>query len=327
MEQQDSRIIVVQAGPSFIGCLMDWALLGILTVQVYLYHVNVSCDHWFIQILVYAIYILEILQTGNLTSLVWQVFITDYGQIAALSTIHVGWLPLPVTCSIASMIAQGFFAWRICMLSKSTRLVGGIVVLALAQAVCGFLVGVKLHNGQSSAQFLSGKAALIVTSMWMAGSAFVDILIAIIMTIQMLKRKTGITATDRIINKIIRLVVETGSLTASVATVGLVLAIVAPNAAYYQPAIYAMTKLYSNTFLTNLTSRFFLLGRDRLPGGHHYRSDPTSFVLTSVVISPEDLCTQDPSTAQSEPRPSNVGRIRRSLCIDRQISATSQQCS
>lgn len=64
----------------------------------------------------------------------------------------------------------------------------------------------------------------------MAGSAFVDVLIAVIMTfqvsltarricwtpvdfVQMVKWKTGIAATDRIINKIIRLVVETGSLT------------------------------------------------------------------------------------------------------------------
>lgn len=65
---------------------------------------------------------------------------------------------------------------------------------------------------------------------WTAGSAVVDIAIAVTMTIlvcllllppadgrlnttQMLKRKTGIRKTDMMVNKIIRLVVETGSLT------------------------------------------------------------------------------------------------------------------
>ncbi|EPS98215.1 hypothetical protein FOMPIDRAFT_1061518 [Fomitopsis schrenkii] len=323
---QNARILAVQAGPALLGCFMDWALLGVLTIQVYLYHVNVTCEPVFIQLLVYATFIVEILQTVNLTGLVWQVFVEDYGRLDALSTVHVGWLPLPIACSIVSLITQGFFAWRILMLSKSTRLVIVIVPLALMQVICGIFVGVKLQDGQSNAQFLSTRAALIVTSLWMAGSAFVDVLIAVIMTFQMVKWKTGIAATDRIINKIIRLVVETGSLTASVATVGLVLAIVAPNAAYYQPAIYVLTKLYSNTFLTNLTNRFFL-GRDagRLPRNQG-STEGMSFAFTSVFVDPEDPRSQDSPHAHGDGRSSVVGRIRRSLGGDRQVEP-SPQCS
>ncbi|KAH9838039.1 uncharacterized protein C8Q71DRAFT_574976 [Rhodofomes roseus] len=319
--EQDTQILATQSGPALLGCFMDWALLGVLNVQVYLYHVNVSCDPLFLQILVYVVFILEWLQSINLTSMAWQVFVVDYGQGDALSTIHVGWMPLPILCSVISLITQLFFAWRICMLSKSTRIVSGIILLALVQTVCGFLVGIKLKDGSASSQFLSSKATLIVTSLWMAGSAFVDILIAVVMTILMIKRKTGIAATDRIINKIIRLVVETGSLTASVATVGLILAILAPEAAYYQPPIYTLTKLYSNTFLTNLTNRFFL-GRDHLPRGQHHRSgtDVTSLAFTSVFPDVEDFHQPERSAAQGEVATSAAERIQRSLGLDRQTT-------
>ncbi|KAI0725319.1 hypothetical protein C8Q72DRAFT_888901 [Fomitopsis betulina] len=307
MAAQNARILAVQAGPELLGCLMDWALLGVLTIQVYLYYVKGTCEPLCIQLLVYVTFIVEILQTVNLTGLVWQGFVVNYGQVAALSTVHVGWLPLPIACSIVSLIAQGFFAWRILVLSKSSRLVVVIVPLALMQVICGIFVGVKLQDGQSNSQFLSSKAALVVTSLWMAGSAFVDVLIAVIMTFQMVKWKTGIAATDKIINKIIRLVVETGSLTASVATVGLVLAIVAPDAAYYQPAIYVLTKLYSNTFLTNLTNRFFLprdAGRQPRNQGS---TEGTSFAFTSVFVDMEELRSQEPSHAHGDGRSSVIG--------------------
>lgn len=85
--------------------------------------------------IVYVTFVLEILQTANLTGLVWQVFVVDYGQMDALSTVHVGWLPLPIACSIVSLITQGFFAWRILMLSKSTRLVVAIILVSGAPLV------------------------------------------------------------------------------------------------------------------------------------------------------------------------------------------------
>ncbi|KAH9923900.1 uncharacterized protein B0H18DRAFT_1014010 [Fomitopsis serialis] len=251
--EQNSQILAVQV--QLLGCFMDWALLGVLTVQVYLYHVNISCDPLFLQILVYVIFILEWLQTINLSSMTWQVFVVDYGQGDALSTIHVGFVPLPIMCSVVSLI---------CMLSKSTCLVTVIML------VCHVFSsnGRRLKDG-AQARIPLVQRCVNVTS------RFVDVLIAIVMTVLMVKWKTGIAATDRIINKIIRLVVETGSLTASVATVGLVLAIIDPTASYYQPAIYTLTKL-------------------------------TSIAFTSVFVDVEDPRHQERSSAQGLDRQATV---------------------
>lgn len=60
------------------------------------------------------------------------------------------------------------------------------------------------------------------------------------------------------INRIIRLVVETGTLTAGVAIVTLILCTRLPGTQYYETTLYVLTKLYANTFLANLISRAFL---------------------------------------------------------------------
>ncbi|PCH37063.1 hypothetical protein WOLCODRAFT_167289 [Wolfiporia cocos MD-104 SS10] len=80
------------------------------------------------------------------------------------------------------------------------------------------------------------------------------------MTIMLLRNKTGIAHTDVLINRMIRLVVETGSLTASMAILILVLAMTPPvkeTLTYEAPALM-LTKLYANTFMTNLNNRAFV---------------------------------------------------------------------
>lgn len=245
----------------------------------------------------------------------------------------------------------------------------------------------------------------------MAGSAFVDVLIAVIMTfqvglttcrlliptdfVQMVKWKTGIAATDRIINKIIRLVVETGSLTGkknqvfatdtqlrarnskrgysrsrarhrrsggshcsllnasliaiserSLLPAGVSAVLCAHHVDHAdlttgytysrsckappRPPNLRLASLkfdrYSNTFLTNLTNRFFL-GRDagRMPRNQNTTTESTSFAFTSVFVDSEDPRSQEASHAHGDGRSSVVGRIRRSLGVDRQVTEASPQ--
>ena len=83
---------------------------------------------------------------------------------------------------------------------------------------------------------------------------------------------------------------------------------------------------YSNTFLTNLTNRFFL-GRDagRMPRDRNTTTEGTSFAFTSVFVDPEDPRSQEASHAHGDGRSSVVGRIRRSLGVDRQAAEPSPQ--
>jgi len=101
---------------------------------------------------------------------------------------------------------------------------------------------------------------LTVAILWLGGTVVVDVLIAVCMTYLLLTRKTGISSSDALIHRIIRLVVETGTLTASLSIMVLITANIRPlhETLVYQTPALILTKMYSNTFLTNLNSRVYL---------------------------------------------------------------------
>jgi len=100
-------------------------------------------------------------------------------------------------------------------------------------------------------------------AIWLALSVLADVMIAVSMTILLFKSKTGIARTDALINRVIRLVVETGTLTASMAIVTIILAnhpALRETLLYETPSIN-LTKIYANTFLMNLNNRVDLRRR------------------------------------------------------------------
>lgn len=97
-------------------------------------------------------------------------------------------------------------------------------------------LALKLKNLASTADVFSDGSVLTIIIIWLAGGSLVDITIAVTMTMLMVKGKTGIRKTDMMVNKIRRLVVETGTLTASFAIVAIILALAFPGTLYYEPA-------------------------------------------------------------------------------------------
>ncbi|KAH9919642.1 uncharacterized protein B0H18DRAFT_1027321 [Fomitopsis serialis] len=124
--------------------------------------------------------------------------------------------------SLVSSIVQCFFAWRIYTLSKRSILTGIIVVLVHTPSVGDVLAST------------SGRA--IMLCIWIGGTVLVDVIIAIAMTLLMLKMRTSFAHSNRIINKLIRFTLETGALTAGNSIIGVILALAFPNQSYYMPA-------------------------------------------------------------------------------------------
>ncbi|TFY52935.1 hypothetical protein EVJ58_g9734 [Rhodofomes roseus] len=156
--------------------------------------------------------------------------------------------------------------------------------LSLLQGCAGVALGALLHDTASTAHVTTSHAVVVALNIWVIGSAAVDALIAITMTFLMLKlrRRTAHRQTERVINKLIRLFVETGTLTgaflligASVAIVTLVLCLRLPGTQYYETTIYVLTKLYANTFLANLISRAFFDPAHRRDGPAGETTDDT----------------------------------------------------
>ncbi|KAH9942649.1 hypothetical protein B0H21DRAFT_696316, partial [Amylocystis lapponica] len=233
-----------------LGMFFNWGLQTVLSVQVYLYYLFFPQDSIPLKILVYGTLCFEWVQTGLITADAFDVYVYGYGDITAMISFHNSWLSVPIMCGFIAAIVQIFFAWRIYVIAKSRILAG--VICAVGQFSIAAVGGAMVRVSYS----LSLRPMLMA---WLITSAFVDVLIAIVMTRLLFKAKTGIAHSDDVVNRLIRLVIETGTLTAVIAIVDVLLLFTGPtHTLVYQCPSLILAKLYANTLLVNLNNRAFM---------------------------------------------------------------------
>ncbi|KAH9922713.1 uncharacterized protein B0H18DRAFT_501877 [Fomitopsis serialis] len=248
-----STSISLLSGPEMIGSLSNWSLQGVLCAQVYIYHICFPKDPWSLKCFVYGVCIYELIQTILISIDGVHVFVFGYGdQVDNLLSFYNGWFSLPIMAGILSAAVQCFFAWRIFMLSRSVWLCMFITMIALGQMSIAIVSGVKMKSLTTD----ENEAIIIpYIDTWLAGSALADIVIAISMTVLLTKAKTGIRRSDAIIDRLIMLGVETGTLTAVIATLDLLFFTIRPRTYLHAAPVMMLSKLYANTLLINFNNR------------------------------------------------------------------------
>ncbi|KAF8530253.1 hypothetical protein BU17DRAFT_35548, partial [Hysterangium stoloniferum] len=209
-----------------VGIFLNWGLLGLLVNQVYVYYLCFPKDARYIKGIVYTILVLEIAQTCILSSDGWQWLISAWGHPEQLQAYHLDWFDVPVFVGIMSGIVQMFFAWRIWLLSKSWLVPCFITLISLMQSTAAIASGIMLRQLPSFAQI--GMLSSSVT-IWHVGSASVDIIIAITMTCLLMRAKGSYAGTNYLLERLVKMTVETGSITAAVGVVDLSLFLLFKN--------------------------------------------------------------------------------------------------
>ncbi|KAN0107048.1 hypothetical protein V8E52_010556 [Russula decolorans] len=239
--------------PILFGPMINWALYGVLCVQTYVYSYNFLDDRRLLKTLVYFIFLLETVQTALTGADVYYWFIVGFGDLEGLKKSRFSPIDVPIMDAFISLIVQVFFCYRIWTLSKRLWwLCIVVVVLSIAQATGA------LWGGLKSAAL--GKYAVIKPSLylWLITSAVVDILIAVTMTFLLRQRCDNENGYSRyVLPRIVRLTIETNTLTATVAIVSFALFIGFPNDIYYACPTVAIGKMYSNTLLVTLNNRIY----------------------------------------------------------------------
>jgi len=255
--------------PIIFGLLFSWALYGILTVQVYLYHLCFE-DKKGLRYLVYAVYLLDTLQTilTGFDANYW--FGSGFGNVVKLSNPYASAFDSPMLDGLLSLIVQWYFCYRIWVLSGRGRawyLPVFIGLVALTQTTAAFISGVR---GHIVGDFAIARAHidLVALYIWLIGSVVADVLIAISMIYLLLKSRSDFEATNALLTRLIRIVLETNLLTAIVAFVSLVLYFSLPDKNYFICPLFFLGKLYSNTLLVTLNNRVFI--------GRNTRSRPST---------------------------------------------------
>ncbi|KAF7377596.1 hypothetical protein MSAN_00182400 [Mycena sanguinolenta] len=252
-ENPSREDIIFLAGPRLIGLIFNWGLLGVLTTQVYIYYVNFPKDRRFLKILVYVVYVLDWVQTCSATYDAFQWFVYGWGSTPALYGLYTAYLNIPILSSTIGAIVQIFFGWRIWTISDSRVVFAFVVLLALLQLGGGGAVAYFLYNDASEVARSVGLVRAV--GIRLAGSAAVDTVIAVSMTYFLIRSRTqALNHINTVLTRLIRLTIETGTLTAIAAIVDLVFFLRAHNG-LHQVSGVILCKLYSNTLLVLFNNR------------------------------------------------------------------------
>ncbi|SJK98179.1 uncharacterized protein ARMOST_01440 [Armillaria ostoyae] len=187
------------SGPMIVASLLHWGLFGTLSVQLYLYYLAFPNDRKFTKI----------------SRLQW-LFGYGFGDLEAVTEMRFNWLTVPV------MSAAVFYAYRIFILSKSRMVPIFVTCVSLTSSVAAIITGVFSFQAGNITKLNNQKTSVAV-GIWCRGSALCDVVIAICMTYHRMRSNTGFRRTRIIVTKLIRLTIETGSVTAVVALLNLIL--------------------------------------------------------------------------------------------------------
>ncbi|KAK0194328.1 hypothetical protein F5146DRAFT_1221791 [Armillaria mellea] len=266
------------SGPIIVACLLNWALFGTLSVQLYLYYLAFPNDRRLLKYLVYGIYVIEFVQTMVVAHDTFQIFGYGFGDIKALTSMYYEWLAVPIMSAVAAGVGQVFYAYRIFLLSKSRIIPIFATCISLTSSVAAVITGVYAFQADDVIKLNSRKASIAI-GVWCGASALCDIVIAICMSCYLIRGcNTRFRRTRTLITKLVRLTIETGSVTAIVALLNVILFFVFPHHTFYMTPALLMPKLYTNTVYMVLNSRIRIIG-----GRDTYMSSTDMSIATTII--------------------------------------------
>ncbi|KAJ7215319.1 hypothetical protein B0H12DRAFT_1242004 [Mycena haematopus] len=198
-------------GPMLIGVFFNMILYGVLITQVLTYYKNYQHDAAWMKVFVFSLFAIETANTAFDMAIMYQPLIQKYGEKPDFFPTF--FVTEPLCIVLVSTPIQLFFAWRIRSLTKSwwvpifitilavASLAGGVWTAVMIRVVRTFANKPKLHN-----------SALL----WFLSSCVADVLITISLVFTLSKRKTGFAGTDSVIDRIVRMTIQTGMITSEI---------------------------------------------------------------------------------------------------------------
>ncbi|KAH8981153.1 hypothetical protein EDB92DRAFT_1953369 [Lactarius akahatsu] len=250
------------AAPLLLGPLFNWTLYGVLCVQMYVYSYNFPKDRRSIKFLAYFVFLLDTAQTALTGADIYYWFVEGFGDVERLKRSHFSPIDSPITTTVISFIVQGYFCYRIWLLNKRSLWICLIIAIsAVTQVVAAIWLGT---TSLIAGKYVVTKAGVYL---WSIPSALADILIAVAMTL--LLRVASSNFSSFVLIRVVRLTIETNTLTASLAITILVLYAAFPvsraeidyeppsDLITFFPGTKVIGKVYSNTLLVSLNNRIY----------------------------------------------------------------------
>ncbi|KAF8324512.1 hypothetical protein F5887DRAFT_1115948 [Amanita rubescens] len=246
------KSVTLLFGPMLIGSFFNTILYGMMVVQVIIYFQTYKRDVPWIRRLIYFLFIVETVNSGFAIWIVYEPLVLRYGTLAATTYFPLALSADPVMTVLVSTPVQIVIAWRIKVITKSRILAGIIGVLALV----AFAGGIWLTVMVTIVRRFDQKPKLHWPALtWLLASAVADILISIVLTWSLSRKKTTSSDIDHAVNRIIRLTIQTGIVTAVFATLDVMCFLAFPHTTINFIWDFSLSKLYANALLSTLNAR------------------------------------------------------------------------
>ncbi|KAF8324012.1 hypothetical protein DL93DRAFT_2049232, partial [Clavulina sp. PMI_390] len=196
----------------------NWALFGVLLLQIYIYTLRFPKDLTYIKVLVYTVLVLDSFFMGCITHSGWAVLVGNWGDVNVIHNLPWTWAMVPVGSGVVSCLVQLFFVFRIWKLSRNYTMPIIIAVITLAQCAFSIVTGalaIESKGFRYIREFLPG--------FWLVGSIIADILICGTLVRILWQSQTGFKDTDSVVLRLIRLSVESAAVPVLCAAIKLAL--------------------------------------------------------------------------------------------------------
>ncbi|KAF5319546.1 hypothetical protein D9619_008575 [Psilocybe cf. subviscida] len=254
--------IAATTAPQLIGTLINWLFFGVLSVQTYVYYLNFPDDKIGNKIAgrSYSERFAKPPVTAMTGADMYFWFATGFGNMGHIGNVNITPADIPLLCGIIAGVVQFFFAYRIYTLRRSYLWISVLIVLtSLVQTAGALAVTIRSFKLQEFSRFHENLYFPQSFDVWLIGDTVCDILIAgTMLWIFYVTRKEGNHYSNRILGRLVRLIVETNTLTASMALISFICYVTLPNSPLFVCTTVIMGKLYSNTLLVTFNNRIGL---------------------------------------------------------------------
>ncbi|KAF9064988.1 hypothetical protein BDP27DRAFT_1332745 [Rhodocollybia butyracea] len=244
--------------PLLIGTLLNAILLGVTSLQT-LYYFQTYCknDPWWFKLLISYLMVAELANTAFDIDIVYESLITHYGSLVPITP---QFLPADaLTTALISTPVQLFMAWRIKKITKSTVLCAIVTFAALCSLGGGVWLSISSIN---NSPFKHGPSPvpsaleIAPVAIWLTSSGVTDLLITVIIAASMFRKRRQHRSTyDPYINRVIRLSIQAGAVTALAVFLNLTIFLSLPGSSIFFIWDLTISKLYTNSLLTSLNCR------------------------------------------------------------------------
>ncbi|KAF7304090.1 hypothetical protein MIND_00640500 [Mycena indigotica] len=241
--------------PQLIGSLLQFLLAGMLTVQLYIYHICFPRDPRGIKALVYLVFLLIFARTVLTGTEVEFWFASGFGDIRRFVNPHDLRVYTPIIGPLVLLIVELFFCYRIVALrAKAWPMALLSALFSAAQCACGATCGIFYFIGARAVTSPRHAAYVNLIDFWLICGVIAAVLTTGTITYILLTASVA-PSTKTLMKNLIWLTIETTAIAASVEIVAFVLRRVYPTRAYWICPGMMLPGIYANTLLATLNNR------------------------------------------------------------------------